>query len=137
MTLSDLCGEHLLSGVDFTTIRVKDWGDHYTDANACRFRLDGKTYVAAEDEDDGYRSHLRDLIVTDDKLTNEWDPVRVLGSISDRNQYGDESEVLELRDAVTGQVVLRVGTENTNDYYPYYVAEFTPAALVHNAGRTP
>lgn len=134
-TLDDLVGEHLLSGVDFTAVRVKEWGDHYTDANACRFRLDGTTYVAVEDEDDGYRSHLRDLLVTDERLTNEWEPVRVIGSMATRGKYGGKDDVLELRDVKTGGIVLRVGTEDTNDYYPSFISEFTPEALAHNAAR--
>jgi hypothetical protein len=133
MELKELCGEHLLSGVDFTKRSIVSYGTYEEECNVCRFRLDGVTYEAIEDPDDGYRSHMRDLGVSADPTTNEWAPVRVICSLAEKDEYGQESHLLELRDAVTGGVVLRVGAANTDDYYPYYVADFNPTALAHNA----
>ena len=64
MELKDLVGEHELSGVDTTTERVKPYGDYY---EVVRFVIDGKTYKATEDPNDGYRSYLKELEVTDEK----------------------------------------------------------------------
>ena len=133
-TLDDLCGEHLLSGVDFESVDVKDWGDRWVTANACRFCLDGVTYAAAEDEDDGYRSHMRDLIVVSGEPMNTWPAVRVLCRKAEPGRYATGADILEVIDLATSKTVLRVGTDNTDDYYPFYVAEFTPENLAHNAG---
>lgn len=131
MELKDLCGEHMLSGVDFASRTVSRYGRREK-ANSCRFRLDGKTYAAVEDADDGYRSSMSDLLITDERLTNEWEPVRVACSMASDTKR-ERNDILEIRDVVTGGVVLRVGTENTGDYYPVFVSEFTPEALSHNA----
>jgi hypothetical protein len=38
-------------------------------------------------------------------------------------------------DVVTGKVVLEVGTDNTEDYYPYCVMNWSPENLACNVGR--
>jgi hypothetical protein len=134
ITLESLCGEHLLSGVDFSERTVERYGSTET-VNVCRFRLDGTTYVAMEDPADGYRSSMGSLTTEEGPTTNEWSPVRVVGSMSAGGDYGQTNETLELRDVVTGETVLRVGTDNTEDYYPWWVAEFDPTALAHNKDK--
>ena len=64
MELKDLVGLHELSGVDTTTEMIETWGENYV----VRFVLDGKTYKAIEDPEDGYRSHCKDLEVCDEEL---------------------------------------------------------------------
>jgi hypothetical protein len=49
------------------------------------------------------------------------------------NDKYEEHDILDLIDVVTGKVVLSVGTGNTDDYYPYWVAEFTPENMGANA----
>lgn len=139
ITLESLVGEHALSGVDFETARVPVWtgSDMFEDAQTCRFCLDGITYVAIENPDDGYRSSLRSIGITGDTVRNSWPPVRVLASMRTRGRYSGSSEVLELRDVVTGKIVLSVGTEDVDDYYPGFVAEFSPENLAHNRSRKP
>lgn len=130
--LEDLCGEHLLSGVDFPQREVERFGVTET-VSACRFRLDGVTYVALEDPSDGYRSSMAELITEEELTSNEWPPVRVVCSMAPDGEYGQQNDTLEIRDCVTGKTILRVGTDNSDDYYPWWVAEFDPTALAHNA----
>jgi hypothetical protein len=59
--LENLIGEHLLSGVD--NIQV----DETEPIDAILFILDGVTYMAIEDPDDGYRSMLAELKIVDRK----------------------------------------------------------------------
>jgi hypothetical protein len=132
MTLSDLVGEHMLSGVDFTTTNVKRYGYVEDECQNIRFRLDGVTYVATEDPVDGYRSGMAELTTIAEPTTNEWPPVRVVASMRGTVD-GEEHDVLEIRDVMTGREVVCVGTGNTDDYYPYWVAVFDPTALAHNA----
>lgn len=127
MELKDLVGEHILDGVDFSNEKVKTWRDEFEDCQVCRFRLDGTVYSAVEDPDDGYRSSMNELTVDEAAdIKNQFPACRVLG----RHRTND---VLELIDVATGKVVLEVGTDNTDDYYPSYVASFHPEAMAINA----
>jgi hypothetical protein len=138
MELSDLVGEHMLDAVDSSNEQVKTWGDQFEDCSVLRFRLDGKVYVATEDPDDGYRSSMRDLVVLPDDtiMHNTFAPQRVVGRYRNKSDY-NEADVLELVDAVTGLIVLEVGTDNTDDYYPWFVGNFHPQNMACNADVKP
>lgn len=126
MELKELAGDHVLTGYD---TGAYDTGDKYEPTAArARFVLDGVTYEAQEDPDDGYRSHMRELKVSDEKVANTFPPVRVTCSHRDRGEY-DADDVLEIRNAATGAIVLEVGTESVDDYYPSFRNEWHPEAL--------
>ncbi len=134
MELKALAGEHLLDAVDFSNEQVKTWGEQYEDCQVMRFRLDGNVYVANEDPSDGYRSHMKDLTIAEDAtMKNTFAPVLVVGRHREKGNYGDIDDVLELIDTGTGKVVLEVGTKNTDDYYPCFVASFHPENMTPNA----
>ena len=134
MELKELVGEHMLDAVDFSDEQVKTWGDQFEACQVMRFRLDGKVYVAVEDPSDGYRSCMNDLAVADDAtMKNTFSPVKVIGRHREKGNYGEADDVLELIDAGTGNLALEVGTVNTDDYYPCFVAAFHPEALTPNA----
>lgn len=126
--LDSMLGEHVLTGVDFSTIPPKGYDE---EAQTCAFILDGVTYIATEDPSDGYRSSLGSLIVGGD-VGNTFPPCRVIGRKVADGEY-EKNDVIELVDAVTGETVLEIGTGNTDDYYPYFVARFYPAAMAVNA----
>ena len=129
-----LAGEHELDAVDESTEQVKRWyGDQFEDANCIRFRLDGKVYTGIEDPSDGYRSSMQKLFVsTDHEMKNVFPPVKVLASIRTKYEHGGSSNVLELRDAKNGRVILAVGTENDDDYYPWFLASWMPGEMAVN-----
>lgn len=129
--IQSLTGKHRLSGVDIETECLKP--GKYLDAENCsviRFRLDGKTYMAIEDPDDGYRSSMRNLIVTNDKIKNSFKPVEVFGMMKQGGYY--KSDIIQFYDTVTAKLVLEVGTDNTDDYYPSFVGNFRPENLILN-----
>ena len=130
--LQSLVGPHVLDGVDFSTEQVKTWGDYLENAQHCRFRLDGVVYIAVENPDDGYRSSMRHLLVGAGDMTNTFLPLRVIGRHRTSGKYSGVDDVLELIDEKTGQVVLEVGTDNVDEYYPGFVASFHPEAMAHN-----
>lgn len=136
VTLEGLVGEHVLTGVDFGTDEVDRYGEPAM-ANCCYFVLDGTTYRVVEDESDGYRSSMRDIdIIVDRPVVNVFEPCRVVGRyVNGKWGYGDSSDILELIDLVTGKTVLAVGTQNNDDYYPSYVADFTPEHMACNVVR--
>lgn len=129
MTLEDLVGEHELSGVDSGVLRVNK---AYT-ANRLLFILDGVAYQAIEDEEDGYRSSMREISqVPLDEVANRFSPVRVVG-VYEKAPYDDLDGILKLIDCRTGRVVLEVGTDYTDIYYPSFVANFVPQAMALNS----
>lgn len=120
MRLSDLVGEHVLTGVDL--LASED------DANGIAFVLDERAYLVAEDPIDGYRSAAGDIVeVAAATIKNTFAPVRVLARLTD--------DILELIDLVTGKTVLEVGTNDEDHYYPCYVANFMPENMAINVGH--
>ncbi len=133
MELQDLIGEHVLTSVEFGTIPADRDAHRYEDANSITFVLDGKAYCAIEDPNDGYRSSMESLSeVLVDTVKNIFAPCRVLGRYRTRGTYSGADDVLELIDIVTGKLVLEVGTDNVDDYYPGYVANFAPENMAVN-----
>lgn len=142
MELEDLEGPHMLSGVDRTVeIYSNDdgyiWGKALGDveAPALRFVLDGVTYKVVENPDDGWRSSMRDILVSDEKVNNTFKPHKVIARMLTGRidgGIGDKNNILEFTDASTGETVLSVGTGNTDDYYPYCVLYWNPENLAIN-----
>ena len=125
MELKDLVGEHILDAVDFS--------DEFGMSQAMRFRLDGKVYTVVEDPGDGYRSSMKEISVGDEGMTNTFQPVQVIGLHHSVYECGGSSDILELIDAETGETIIEVGTDNeTNNYYPIFVASFHPEAMRFN-----
>ncbi|NTF69400.1 hypothetical protein [Rhizobium rhizogenes] len=119
--------------VDFTTEKFERWTDEMEDCQVCRFRLDGVVYVAIEDPDDGYRSHMRELIVQEGAtMTNVFPAIDVECNYRIENEWNDVDDILEIVDTTTGKIVLEVGTSNTDDYYPSFVASFHPENMATN-----
>lgn len=134
MELKDLIGKRVLTGVDFEEI-AGDEDNYYENSSVCRFCLDGVVYVAAEDPSDGYRSCMKDITVSENaEIKNSFEGVEVLAIYVSKEGY-DDADILSLLDTATAKEVLRVGTRNTDDYYPCYVANFQPENMAINIGK--
>jgi hypothetical protein len=57
-----------------------------------------------------------------------------MGKMKDNDTYS-VNDTIQFIDVVTGKVVLEVGTDNTDDYYPYCVMNWYPENLACNVGR--
>lgn len=137
MILQDLVGLNWLSGVEY---------DHWeTDRSAIYFRLNGITYVAMEDDNDGYRSAMEEIKIADPiiyeiseavirteskQIKNRFEPVQVMCVM--RLDWRDSYDILDCYDVITGKLVLSVGTDSTDDYYPSFVSSFYPENMVIN-----
>lgn len=129
-TLEQLVGPHLLSGVQPGIRQATE--RYHEDANTLAVVLDGKCWVIVEDPSDGYRSSMQDIEAGDlAEVTNTFKPVRVTAAMRDYSV----DDVLEFTDDATGKTVLAIGTANTIDYYPYFVADWMPENLIHNADK--
>ena len=105
--LEDLVGTHELSGVGRNIIEC--------DANSFSFILDGITFTAIEDPEDGYRSTMKELFIGGE-IKNTFKPVEVECILHDKT----------LRMNYKDKLVLEVGTDNYDDYYPVFVNHWNP-----------
>lgn len=94
--------------------------------------LDGVTYEATENPDDGYRSYMEDFRVSDHAVANTFVPEEVEVRADTGEGTYETNDLLLLVNPRTGREVVRVGTANTDDYYPCCVLEFDPTALEAN-----
>lgn len=123
IALTDLIGKHQLDAVDFLTER--EFGG---DAQVVRFRLDGVVYIAKEDPDDGYRSSLGSVTIGGSlPMANTFPPAAVTCT-----HHTEHEDILKFADDETQKVVLEIGTENADDYYPSFVGSFHPEAMASN-----
>jgi hypothetical protein len=129
-----LVGKHLLSGVDESILNIKRWDDDFENCQCINFVLDGKTYTAIEDPDDGYRSSMDKLIESEEVVSNVFSSIEVLCLYKDKtgNSYSTDCDILEFYDTENGKKVLEIGTDNTDDYYPSFVASFVPENFSKN-----
>ena len=125
---------YILDGVDTYIENVKSFG---VDAHASyiRFRLNGIVYIASEDPDDGYRSHLKNIIIQEtSEITNYFSSILVTAQWKpDDKKYGMINEVIQLIDNKNNKVVLEFGTKDCNDYYPSFVENFYPENMSTNS----
>lgn len=125
--LSDLVGTHVLSGIETGNRPIGGW-------QYVRFTLDDYTYELEEDPDDGYRSYYNELECVGKKIGKIPIPnILVFCHMRKQDRYG--SDVIEMYDAATGDLVLAVGTENCDDWYPFTVFEYYPENMICNEER--
>lgn len=131
-----LVGSHRLSGVDEINRVYERYGE-FRDCQCINFVLDGVTYTAIENPDDGYRSSLDKIIISEDGVINTFEPIDVLVSYNEsgRASYSSQSNIIEFRDIVNGKIVMSIGTDNTDDYYPVFIAEWMPENLSVNGDK--
>lgn len=131
MELQDLVGLHKLTGIDFDVKSIEKYGE-LENCQCVNFVLDGKTYTATEDSNDGYRSTMAEIKISGFKVSNKFKAVKVLGMM--RNQTWDRKcDIIDFADCVNGKIILSIGTDNTDDYYPSFVSDWSPDNLAVNA----
>lgn len=126
MRLEDFVGIHELSGVE----QIKTTVDG-TDVNGVLFRIDNVTYLVYEDEVDGYRSHCSEVAVHHGPMRYTFPPQKLIFEMAD--SYPNENHVLVGRNLATWAIVFEIGTENTDDYYPWFQFTWRPEHLPNNA----
>lgn len=129
-------GPHWFSGIDeFHKDGDDDFGWNALDGYA--IVIDGKTYLAVEDADDGYRSYafLRPLREGEHvEVINQFEPQLVYAESYrevDESEYMDR-EVIVLKNKFK-QTILKISTDYADDYYPVGVVEYHPENLPCNA----
>lgn len=133
MELKDLIGEHELSGVSFGTLEITEGYNKGAACNTVDFILDDETYTAVENPDDGYRSQMKEILHDNTRIVeNRFPPLKVHIVEMPDGKY-DKNDGLDFIDSVTGKIVMSIGTENIDDYYPSFVSRFNPENMSYNA----
>lgn len=92
-----------------------------------QFKLGSTVYEAIEDPDDGYRSYLGSVEVVDSKAIFFNQPLAEVTVLSVDEVNGNGAfEGYKLVDTHDGHVWLVFGTENTDDYYPWFTFKYLP-----------
>lgn len=135
MELKDFIGEHILTGVYLGSFEIEEGYNKGCICNSVDFIIDGNTYTAIEDPDDGYRSSLKEIVCDNSRVVNNiFSPVKVVCAWMPNGKYY-EHQVLDFIDVITGKIVLSVGTENVDDYYPAFVSRFHPENMILNINK--
>jgi hypothetical protein len=111
-------GEHILNAV------------MYGENGNGIFSLDGITYEAVEDPDDGYRIYMDEI-----KVIEPVEKMFEVPVVVEHIDKGDE-ETLAFRDKRNGKTVLTLGTDYSESYYPFYVFDYTPQNIFENGGAS-
>lgn len=107
--LEDLLGDHKLSGIG-------PENEQYDGTRALSFILDGEVITAIEDENDDYRSSLGRLIVGGlGAKIKEFKAIDVTG-------VSRGGSIVDIVDQNTLRTILSIGTDDSDDYYPSFVA---------------
>lgn len=127
-----LTGVHALNGIAVRPNMATGWNGERI--NLCLLMIDGTIYAAVEDPSDGYRSALEGLFYTG--LTEmDFDSVvdtGVLISYVPDNRYTERFDGFEFRDLQNGKLVLRIGTNYCDYYYPCCIMQWNPENLAVN-----
>lgn len=127
VTLKSLAGIHIFTGVERGTIKTDEqlWDNG---KNTIRFELDGQVYEAVENPDDGYRSYMEKLVISNEKIKNKIPKTQIVCVY--RND--DDCDLLDFIDCKNGKVFMTVGTKYVHDYYPVCTFEYHPENLSIN-----
>ena len=88
-----------------------------------QFRLDDTTWEAIEDEDDGYRSYLGSIEIPKATTMLFGQPIARVRVTVDKT---DQHNLYRLMDIDGRHTWLTFGTENTDDYYPWFTFLYEP-----------
>ena len=122
-------GRGFLEGVcDFTRKANYDFEDDY---NGYIFRLNGQTYAIWENPSDGYRSYC-EIEATDLPCKNTFPPQEVFVVLYDGEESYGKNEGIKVYNMDDASLILKLGTDNYDDYYPCARMEWHPENLPIN-----
>ncbi len=128
MNMEDFDGKvMMLQGVELTTESYGCAGGTYgvSQSEVIYFKADDVVYTCFIDPDDGYRSYLSDIVVSDSidrKCTFPPQEVRI----------ECEEEMLTFIDTTNDKVVLEIGTDAYDEWYPIGIIKWSPENLACN-----
>ncbi|UUZ75436.1 hypothetical protein LP414_27355 [Polaromonas sp. P1(28)-13] len=121
---------------DLTAVATDQVWPEDPDASTISFTLDGVTYMAIEDVEDGYRSALGMIKRVELVLPNQFPACRVAEFPGVSADWEESKDLLQFRSLQSGKVIMEVGTDHTDDYYPSFIASFRPENMDANDPKT-
>lgn len=135
MELKDLVGLHKLSGVDMQSESIEaTWGGDFRDSQVIRFILDGVTYSAIEDRNDGYRSAMEEIRKDSGVVKNTF-PEQDVFCVYEDMIKGDGYDLLRVLNINTSKEIMVIGTDYSDDYYPSFVCDWNPENMDINKDK--
>lgn len=127
--LEDFEGQHFLSGVEFDSTDPRSWSDE-NKANRITLVIDDIPFGFVEDPNDGYRSSMECVELSDAEVKNIFEPV-LLDFTYWNEEYHDllVAHLPNIHEKSLETAVLQVGTDHTDSYYPCYVDYWSPEKL--------
>lgn len=134
-----LHGEHILNAIRMDVRHPFD-----PDAGGCALALGDLTIFVFEEPNDGYRSAAIEPFIikqpfytfTSHASSSSTDrlhiPVLVQKLTPSSASAGAEG--IEAIDQRNGKLIIRLGTDNSDDYYPIFICEWTPQNIAENDG---
>lgn len=129
-------GKHYLTAV--YTYAYEGWNDY---GDGVILMLDGDIYYCYEDPEDGYRSYS---VINKAKSLDEIKCDHQLPTFPPQEVYvkfTDKKDITGIRcwecliTNQNGELILRLGTDNYEDYYPMAIFEYHPENLPINKNR--
>lgn len=128
MELKNLCGHHILRGIETGCTEI-----HGESANYVQFTLDRTTYRLVEDPDDGYRSFCSEPEIVEELCNVSLPDIHVLCHHIDCLQSGEgDDDILVMIDEKSWRPILKVGTADVSDYYPCCIMKYMPQNMAVN-----
>ena len=123
-----------LTGVDTSTVTIWD-----EEVNSILVEVDGVIYEAYVNPDDGYRSWGA-FYESKKTIRNHFPPQELDYELFEIDEYEDEECLWKTKRTIheftyNGNVVLRIGTDHSDSYYPYAIFSWHPENLPINKGR--
>ena len=122
-------GRGFLEGVCEYTKKARH--EYEGDYNGYIFRLNGQNYAIYENPDDGYRSWC-EIEATDLPCKNTFPPQEVFVMLYDKDEAYGKNEGIAIYNIDDASLILKLGTDNYNDYYPCARMDFHPENMPIN-----
>ena len=113
-----------LTGIDITS--MYNTGE---DCECVRLVIDGQVIEWSENPDDGYRSYANGPDVVNVEVKNTFDPIDIVRVEINTSDFEGAEYFVE----GASKSFLRVGTDGTCDYYPYWVCNYSAELLTKGA----
>lgn len=129
-------GKYLLSGVD----EYQTTNTFYENINGVVLILNGEKYIMAEDPSDGYRSYGIIFQDEDVECINTFPPQEVVveSKVTEITEhfYSRVDEMMTIKNPFTNKIIIELGTEDMEDYYPVGIFHYYPENLPINKEKT-
>lgn len=124
-------GRGFLEGICDYTRQAKSRFHVMNEGNGYIFRLNGKNYAIWENPDDGYRSYCQ-MEETDLPCDNTFPPQEVFVVLYDCDGDYSKNKGILIYNIDDGSLILKLGTDNYDDYYPCARMEYHPENMPIN-----